>query len=135
MGKAWIDFDSPDLAARIEQLDDAQRDNLPFGVIHLDRDDNVLFYSATEAKLSGYGMTPLGKNFFEVGRNPANPDLRRRIHEAMECGTVDLEFGWTGDLVHRELRMRVQSARDGGVWLCIERDCAASPGQSSRAQQ
>jgi photoactive yellow protein len=127
MGQAWIDFETSDLAARIEQLDDAQRDSLPFGVIHLDCDDKVLFYSATEAKLSGYGMAPLGKNFFEVGRNPANPDLRRRIHEAMEGGTVDLEFGWTGDLVNRELRIRVQSAADGGVWLCIERDCAAAP--------
>jgi len=126
MNQAWIDFDSSDLAARIEALDDSQRDSLPFGVIHLGPDDKVLFYSATEAKLSGYGMTPLGRNFFEVGRNPANADLRRRIHDAMEGGRVDLEFGWTGDLVHRELRMRVQSAADGGVWLCIERDSSAA---------
>jgi photoactive yellow protein len=131
MGQAWIDFDAPDLAARVEALDDAERDNLPFGVIHLDREGIVLFYSATEAKLSGYGMTPLGKNFFKVGRNPANGDLRNRIQTAMENGTVDLEFGWTGDLIHRELRMRVQSARDGGVWLCIERDFLA--GTTSRA--
>jgi photoactive yellow protein len=126
MGQAWIDFDSPDLARRVEALSDAERDVLPFGVIHLDPNDKVLFYSATEAKLSGYGMTPLGRNFFEVGRNPANPDLRRRIHEAMECGTVDLEFGWTGDLIHRELRIRVQSAAGGGVWLFIERDKPAA---------
>jgi len=123
MGQAGVDFDVPDLAARIEQLSDAERDTLPFGVIHLDAEGKVVFYSAVEAKLSGYGMTPLGKNFFEVGRNPANADLRKRIDAAMEkSGKVDLEFGWTGDLKHRELRMRVQSAHDGGVWLCIERD-------------
>jgi PAS domain-containing protein len=122
MSQTWIDFDAPDLAARIEQLSDSERDELPFGVIHLDPEGMVLFYSATEAKLSGYGMTPLGKNFYEVGRNPANRDLRDRIRIAMEDGAVDLEFGWTGDLVNAELRMRVQSARDGGVWLCIERD-------------
>jgi PAS domain-containing protein len=122
MGQTWIDFDAPDLAARVERLSGGARDELPFGVIHLDRDGTVLFYSATESKLSGYGMTPLGRNFYEVGRNPANGDLRARIEAAMETGPVDLEFGWTGDLIHRELRIRVQSAGDGGVWLCIERD-------------
>ena len=129
MGQAWVDFDAPDLAARIEQLDDAERDALPFGVIHLDRDGTVLFYSATEASVSGYGMTPLGRNFFEVGRNPANPDLRARIMTAIESGPVDLEFGWTGDLADpkRDLRIRVQSAHDGGVWLCIERDSNVQP--------
>lgn len=123
MGPASVDFDVPDLATRIETLSDAERDTLPFGVIHLDPEGTIVFYSAVEAKLSGYGTTPLGKNFFEVGRNPANADLRKRIDAAMEkSGKVDLEFGWTGDLKHRELRMRVQSAKDGGVWLCIERD-------------
>jgi photoactive yellow protein len=131
MGQAWIDFDAPDLAACIEQLSDSERDALPFGVVHLDRDGIVLFYSATEASLSGYGMTPLGKNFFEVGRNPANGDLRNLIMTAMESGPVDLEFGWTGDLADpkRDLRIRVQSAASGGVWLCIERD----RGEPSRA--
>jgi hypothetical protein len=38
MGQAWIDFDAPDLRARIERLNDAERNVLPFGVIHLDRD-------------------------------------------------------------------------------------------------
>jgi len=123
MAKASVDFDMPDLAARIEALSEAERDMLPFGVIHLDPEGKVVFYSAVEARLSGYGTTPLGKNFYEVGRNPANADLRKRIDAAMEkSGKVDLEFGWTGDLKHRELRMRVQSAHDGGVWLCIERD-------------
>lgn len=122
MGQAWIDFDAPDLAANIERLSDSERDELPFGVVHLDREGTVVFYSATEAKLSGYGMTPLGRNFYEVGRNPAIRDLRARIDAAMETGPVDLEFGWNGDLIHRDLRMRVQSAADGGVWLCIERD-------------
>ena len=124
MSAVDVDFNATDLAARIEALTQHEIDNLPFGVILLDRDGTVLFYSATEARLSGYGMTPLGKNFFEVGRNPANPDLRNRITAAMEAGPVDLEFGWTGDLANpqRDLRIRVQSARRGGVWMFIERD-------------
>jgi photoactive yellow protein len=124
MTAVHVDFDAPNLAARIEALSKQELDKLPFGVILLDRQGTVLFYSATEARLSGYGMTPLGKNFFEVGRSPAIGDLRNRIMAAMESGPVDLEFGWKGDLAdpQRDLRIRVQSARRGGVWLFIERD-------------
>lgn len=119
-----IDFSAPDLAARIEKLEPCELDALPFGVVKLDRDGIVLFYSATEARLSGHGMTLLGRNFFEVGRNPRNADLRDRIMGALEAGPVDLDFGWTGDLAdpRRELCIRVQSARQGGVWLFIDRD-------------
>ena len=119
-----VDFNAPDLAAQIEQLKPAELDALPFGVVQLDREGTVLFYSATEARLSGYGMTPLGKNFFEVGRNPRNGDLRGRIMGAMEQGKVDLDFGWTGDLAdpQRDLSIRVQSSRQGGVWMFIDRD-------------
>ena len=120
---AAVDFDAPDLAARIEQLSQHDLDHLPFGVILLDRAGVVLFYSATEARLSGYGM-PLGKNFFEVGRSPNIDELRKRIMSAREAGPVDLEFGWIGGLGEheRELRIRVQSSRQGGVWVFIERD-------------
>jgi photoactive yellow protein len=124
MANAGIDFNARDLAARVEQLTLAELNELPFGVVLLDREGMVTFYSATEAKLSGYGMTPLGKNFFEVGRNPRNGELRRRITSAMEAGPVDLDFGWTGDGTdpQRELSVRVQSSRQGGVWLFFDRD-------------
>ena len=44
----------------------------------------------------------------------------------MEAGPVNLEMGWPGDFGDptRELRIRVQSSRNGGVWLFIERDAA-----------
>jgi hypothetical protein len=43
---------------------------------------------------------------------------------AREEGVVDLEFGWPGDFADpkRELRIRVQSARSGGVWILISRE-------------
>jgi photoactive yellow protein len=124
MAAVNVDFNAPNLAAHIETLSQYDLDNLPFGVVHLDRTGKVLFYSETEARLSGYGMTPLGKNFFEVGRCPAIGDLRNRIMGAMESGHVDLEFGWTGDIAdpQRDLSIRVQSSRQGGVWLFIGRD-------------
>jgi photoactive yellow protein len=124
MPAANIDFNAPDLAARIEQVSQFERDNLPFGVILLDRDGTVLFYSATEARLSGYGGVPVGQNLFDISRCMNGDDFRGRLTRAMEEGPVDLEFGWPGDYgdPSRELRIRIQSSRKGGVWMFIERD-------------
>lgn len=122
-----VDFDAPDLAARVEKLRAAERDALPFGVIELDRSGKVLIYSEAEVRLSGYGTTPLGKNFFAVSRNPNKSELEARIMRAMEEGRVDLEFGWRGGTgaSERELRLRVMSSSRGGVWIFVERDDGA----------
>jgi len=124
MATVNIDFNAPDLAARIERCSQSDLDNLPFGVIRLDREGIVRFYSATESRLSGYGTAPLGQNLFDVSSCANREDLRARVMRAMEDGSADLEFAWIGDPTHprREMRIRVQSARAGGVWLCIERD-------------
>lgn len=125
---ARVDFDAPDVGARIEQLTHAELDELPFGVIHLDRDGVVLFYSKTEGRQSGYGVLPAGQDFFAVAHCLATDGFQGRILRAMEEGPVDLEFGWKGDFSDpkRELRIRVQSSRQGGVWILVERDPAAS---------
>jgi photoactive yellow protein len=123
MSAVDVDFNAPDLAARIETLSQHELDNLPFGVILLDRAGIVLFYSATEARLSGYGANPVGQNLFDISRC-MQADMRGRLTRAMEEGPVDLEFGWIGDYTDpaRELRIRVQSSRRGGVWMFVERD-------------
>lgn len=128
MASTTVDFDAPDLARRIEQLNQSELDRLPFGVILLDAQGVVLFYSETEARLSGYGARPLGQNFFTVARCMHGDEFRGRIMRAMEAGPVDFEFGWSGDFAapRRDMRMRVQSSRQGGVWILIERDSAAS---------
>jgi photoactive yellow protein len=124
MSAVDVDFNVPDLAARIEALSQYDLDNLPFGVVRLDREGTILFYSATEARLSGYGMEPLGKNFFSYGECVGVSDLRQSITSAMETGPVDLEFAWSTEKtdVKKDLRIRVQSARSGGVWMFFDRD-------------
>ena len=112
-----IDFNAPNLGKRIEALNQYEIDQLPFGVILLNREGTVLYYSATEARLSGYGESPVGRNMFEISACMGSDNFR-------EQGPVDLEFGWPGDFgdPKRELRIRVQSSRSGGVWMFIERD-------------
>jgi len=125
-----VRFDAADLVNRIERLSQYQLDTLPFGVILLDRDGTVLFYSRTEAEKSGYGKIPLGQNLFEISPCMRSNDFRGRIKRAMDEGPVDLEFGWSGDYADptRDLRLRVISSSDNkGIWVLIERD---SPGKA-----
>lgn len=123
MAKAKACYDAPDLVARIEQLSQHELDRLPFGVVRLDRQCVVRFFSETETRESGYDDV-LGKNFFEVSQCAGKNDLRARVTQAMEEGAVDLEFAFPGTPAScmRELRIRVLSARDGGVWMFMERD-------------
>ncbi|MPZ38710.1 MAG: PAS domain-containing protein [Rhizobiales bacterium] len=121
-----IDFNSPNLASRAEQMSQDELDRLPFGVILLDRESSVVFYSKTEGRLSGYApRSPLGQNFYDVAPSMDTDAFRGRITKAMEeNGKVDLEIGWYGDYTatDRDLRIRVQSSRNGGVWIFIDRD-------------
>jgi photoactive yellow protein len=124
MADATVDYDAPDLAARIEQLSQDQIDHLPLGVVLLNAEGVVTFYSATEKRLSGYVGMPLGRNFFDIAPCVSKGDIRGRIAAAQEQGMVDLEFALAGDHVDRTrgVRVRVQSARQGGVWLFLQRD-------------
>jgi photoactive yellow protein len=92
-----VRFDAVDLARQIETLSQYQLDTLSFGVILIDRDGTIVFYSQTEARQSGYGEIPIGRNMFEISPCMSNNDFRGRIKRAMDEGPVDLEFGWAGD--------------------------------------
>jgi photoactive yellow protein len=120
-----VRFDAANLGKQIEQLSQYELDGLPFGVILLDRDGTVVFYSATEAQKSGYGNIPIGQNLFEISPCMASNDFQGRIRSAMDAGPVDLEFGWAGDFADptRDLRLRVISASNNGIWIFVERDC------------
>ncbi len=124
-----VDFDAPNLAAEIEQLSLNEIDHLPFGVILLDREGTVLFYSETEARLSGYNKIPTGQNLYEISSCMAGDNFQGRIKRAIEEGPVDLEFGWKGDFNNptRDLRFRIQSSSTKGVWIFVERDNGGEP--------
>jgi photoactive yellow protein len=122
---ARVDFDAPDLAAQLDALSDAERDALPFGVILLDPEGIVRFYSKTEARFSQYRGPTIGHNFFELAKRASKDELWNAIQRAMEAqGKVDLDFGWAGDHTDpkKQFRLRVVSAKNGGVWLAFERD-------------
>jgi photoactive yellow protein len=118
-------FHDDDLAQRLAAMSPDQLNALPFGVIKLDAANRVLFFSATEARLSGYGTAPiLGLDFFaDVAPCMDTDEFRGRVNRQRAAGEVDIEIGHTGDFSdpNRFMRSRVMSAAGGGLWLANER--------------
>ena len=118
-----VDFESRDLAVRVEALSASERDALPFGAVEMDRSGKVLSYNKTQEHISGYTV-PAGGNLFEVSRSPSKDELKARIMRAMDEGPVDLDFAWIGGSSHREVRLRILSSARGGFWMFVEADSA-----------
>lgn len=120
-----LSFDARDLARQVEALGEAEIDALPFGAIRLDEKGAVTFFSKAERDLSGYGARPtVGKIFFtDIAPCMADAGFRGRLEAARGRGTLDIAFSWTGDFAdrRREMRVRIQSASDGGVWIFMQR--------------
>ena len=120
-----LQFDSRDLARQVEALGESEIDALPFGAIRLDDKGAVTFFSKAERELSGYGARPtVGKIFFtDIAPCMSDEKFRGRIEAARERGTLDIAFSWVGDFAdrQREMRVRIQSASDGGVWIFMRR--------------
>jgi len=119
-------FDTPDLARAIEALPTDVVDTLAFGAIQVGADGIVVYYSASERRLSGSGMRDrIGLDFFSrIAPCMDNADFRGRIERAIAAGAFDLEFTHVGDFEDRdrELTVRVQPASAGGYWIFLRRE-------------
>ena len=119
------EFDLADLAKAVEGLPPEAIHALPYGAIRLDADYRITFYSEAEARLSGYGMRrPEGRHFFtEVAPCLAHEGFLGRIEAARASAVLDIEMEYVGDFddADKELRFRIQSASDGGIWIFTQR--------------
>lgn len=120
-----VHMDSDDLTMQLEALTRDELDSLNLGVIRLDASGNVTYFSATEARQSGFAEDKaIGRDFFtHVAPCMAAHDFRARLDEAGSTGKLDIRFENIGDFgdAGRQLRVRVKSATHGGFWLVIER--------------
>ena len=117
-----LNVDEPDLAATVETLTADEIDALPFGVVRLDADFNVIFFSAAERQLSGFRKEAEGRPFFLEIAPCLNTDRwRGRIDAALARGTLDISFDHMADLPSGardvELHVRVLAASGGGCWM------------------
>jgi photoactive yellow protein len=123
-----IQFDDDQLARQLDAMGEAERHTLPFGVILLDAEGVVRFYSETEARLSGRGQRrTVGLPFFQrIAPCMDTESFKGRIDAALRAGTLDIEIGHTGDFSDpsRRIRVRAMSAAGGGIWLAHDRSDA-----------
>jgi photoactive yellow protein len=123
------DFDDAKLRDALDLLTADEIDALPFGVIGLDAHGVVRIYNKTEAQLSGRKKRPtLNLDFFtDVAPCMNNEYFKGRIEKAQKAGTLEIAFTFVGDFADRgrELKVRVVSARDGGLWICHQREPAS----------
>lgn len=124
------DFDTIKLAEAIESLTPEEIDQLPFGVIGIDQQGVVHLFNKAEAQQSGYGSRPAHGQLFFIDVAPCmnNTYFKGRIDKARSAGSLDISFSFIGDFSDpdRELTVRVQSAKDGGLWIAIKRESSAS---------
>jgi photoactive yellow protein len=121
------DFDTPHLAHAVERLSPQQVDVLPFGAIRLNPAGEVTFYSDRERRQSGYRKEAIGRTFFtEMAPCMNNPAFRGRIDQALARGKLDIAFDYIADFPSGatgvEVRVRVQSAADGGCWIFMQHE-------------
>jgi photoactive yellow protein len=93
------DFDAPNLASIIERLPHEVVNSLPFGAIRLDPQGNVVFYSESERRLSGYNKDTITHSFFtEIAPCMDNANFRGRIDTALQAGKLNITFSISGIL-------------------------------------
>jgi photoactive yellow protein len=121
----FSNMDPRELQARVEAASPSELDSLSFGVIRLDDADNVIFFSRTEARQSGFGdRTAVGKKFWtELAPCMGTPEFLRRLEQAKRAGTLDLTFEQIGDFddAERQLQVRMIAASRNGVWVFVRR--------------
>ena len=117
-------FETRKIAEAIEARTPDQIDELTFGVVKLDSFDLVRLRNSAENKMFPQKSSILERLFFvDVAPCLNNDYFKGRIEKARRGGTLDITFNYVSDFSdsEQELTVRAQSAKDGGVWIFIQR--------------
>ncbi len=122
--QAMLDIDGFKLPAPLHEMSTAEIDALPFGVIQLDDEGNVVFYNRAESKLSGRSAaSSIGQPFFtEVAPCTNNRILRGRFEDGVAMKDLDCTIDYTFTYRMRPTPVRIRLRRDGPSrtnWLII----------------
>jgi photoactive yellow protein len=82
------------ISRAIESISDAELDAVPYGVIQLDAEGNVLRYNACEESLSGLTrQNVVGKNFFrQIAPCTDMQEFHGRFREGVAAGELHCTF-------------------------------------------
>jgi photoactive yellow protein len=88
-----IQFNAPGIGAQLSAMTDDELDSLPFGVVEMNRQFQVLRYNSTESRQSGLPPARvLGRHFFRDVAPCAN---NRHVAERFEQAALDETVAYT----------------------------------------
>ncbi|HST62754.1 MAG TPA: PAS domain-containing protein [Longimicrobium sp.] len=111
----------------LDTLSGEELDDLPVGIIQLDRDGTVLQYNATESSLARFSRAEVvGRNFFtEIAPCTAVRDFQGRFEEGVKRGELDATFGYRfrfADERTKDVTITMSyRAHSDNVWVVVER--------------
>jgi photoactive yellow protein len=120
LGDANVDL------ADLDRYDDAQLDEVPFGVVCLDASGTILRYNLAEARLARLDRSKvLGRGFFkEIAPCTATPEFLGRFTAFVRGGEPRLSFPYVFDFKFGAQEVDVELVRaptPGRFYLCINR--------------
>lgn len=103
-----LSFHDRDLFDHLDRCDDAALDQMPFGVIAMDRDFIVTAYNAEESRFSG--LPPgkvLGRHFFNDVASCADTDAVSGRFKSQENIDADIDYVFSLRMAPVNVRLRL----------------------------
>ena len=120
------EFGAPDLAAKADDMGQAELDQLPFGVLKLDGAGRVVGYNRVEEEIASINYSDyISYNFFtDIAPCMDNPFFRGRFERGIAEGSLAMDFEFETDIDPRaeNIRVRMLNARQPNMyWIFIKR--------------
>jgi photoactive yellow protein len=105
-------FDTPDAAARLAGLSEAEFDQLPYGVVEMDHAATVRRYNTTESRFSGLSPSRvIGRHFF---RDVAPCSNNRHVAQRYDQASLDETLAYTFSLRMRPVPVLLRMIKPEG---------------------
>jgi photoactive yellow protein len=113
----------PELLVALDEIGDAQIDELPFGVVRVDDNGTIDLYSKGESKISGVETSAaLGRNFFtNIAACTNNKLFRGTFNRGVNEGEMNLVFFYTFTykMAPTEVKVQFYKRQGGANWILV----------------
>ena len=121
--KEFFRIGEQDAVDLVEQIGETDLDDLPIGVIQLDRTGRILSYNATESRFAGrHAELMIGRNFFrEIAPCTFTPEFHGRFQDGMEHGNLNVIFSYVFTFTQPvRVLIEMRSGRQPGTaWIFL----------------
>lgn len=124
----FLKYEDADVNTMLENMSPEELDDLPYGVIKLDRQGVILQYNTTEGLITGrVADEVIGKNFFtEVAPCTNTPEFYGKFVEGFENKFLNTVFHYVFDYKMKPVSVKVHMvlakyAEEYHMWVMVKR--------------